>query len=183
VVAGHHDWLVVTLELELWFEEDEPVELEPLDVEPLDVVPLDVVPLDVVPLDVVPLDDESSDEESSEDVDPVEPLLLVVDVSSDTVVPVDAVVVVSLLLACWDAVLVDVAPRYPVAEIVPNARANVASAAATTRRRITRARRARARRRSRTRSEFCCSAMPASYVRRSRAALAEPGRSLSPPRR
>ena len=49
-----------------------------------------------------------------------------------------------------DAVL----PSEPLAAIVPKAIAKVASAAATTRRRMTAIRRARARRRSRTRSAF-----------------------------
>jgi hypothetical protein len=52
----------------------------------------------------------------------------------------------------WLASVVAVPPSDPLAAIVPNAMANVASAAATTRRRMAEIRRARARRRSRTRS-------------------------------
>jgi hypothetical protein len=47
-----------------------------------------------------------------------------------------------------------VLPSEPVAAMVPKASAKVASAVATTRRRMTAIRRARARRRSRTRSAF-----------------------------
>jgi hypothetical protein len=54
---------------------------------------------------------------------------------------------------CVESV-VAVLPSDPLAAIVPKAIANVASAAATTRRRMTEIRRARARRRSRTRSVF-----------------------------
>jgi hypothetical protein len=118
--AGTYDWLVVTAEPELWFDDelwlDE--EVEPLDVEPLEVESLDVEPLEVESLDVA---------------------LAVVPVSDwPEVVCVEPVV----------AVL----PSDPVAAIVPKAMAKVASAAATTRRRMIEIRRARARRRSRTRS-------------------------------
>ena len=51
-------------------------------------------------------------------------------------------------------VVAPVLPSEPVAAMVPKAIANVASAVATTRRRMTAIRRARARRRSRTRSAF-----------------------------
>jgi len=54
---------------------------------------------------------------------------------------------------CVESV-VAVLPSDPLAAIVPKASANVASAAATTRRRMTAIRRARARRRSLTRSAF-----------------------------
>jgi hypothetical protein len=118
--AGAYDWLVVTAEPELWFDDelwlDE--EVEPLDVEPLEVESLDVEPLEFESLDVA---------------------LAVVPVSDwPEVVCVESVV----------AVL----PNDPLAAIVPKAMANVASAAATTRRRMIEIRRARARRRSRTRS-------------------------------
>jgi hypothetical protein len=56
-------------------------------------------------------------------------------------------------LVCVESV-VAVLPSDPVAAIVPKAIAKVASAAATTRRRMIEIRRARARRRSRTRSGF-----------------------------
>jgi hypothetical protein len=123
--AGAYDWLVVTAEPELWFddelwldEEAEPLDVEPLDVEPLEVESLDVEPLEFESLDVA---------------------LAVVPVSDwPEVVCVESVV----------AVL----PNDPLAAIVPKAMANVASAAATTRRRMIEIRRARARRRSRTRS-------------------------------
>jgi hypothetical protein len=95
------------------------------------------------------LDDESSlldvpveDEESSPD-----DVLAVVALSSDWLVVVGCVELVVELV-------VEVLPSDPLAAIVPNAIANVASAAATTRRRIVATRRARARRRSRTRAEF-----------------------------
>jgi hypothetical protein len=77
------------------------------------------------------------DESSPDDV------LAVVALSSDWLV----------LVGCVELV-VEVLPSDPLAAIVPKAIANVASAAATTRRRIAATRRARARRRSRTRSEF-----------------------------
>lgn len=68
-----------------------------------------------------------------------------------------AVVAVSdwpeLVCVCVEPV-VAVLPSEPVAAIVPKAIAKVASAAATTRRRMIEIRRARARRRSRTRSGF-----------------------------
>ena len=54
----------------------------------------------------------------------------------------------------WVELLVAVLPSEPVAAMVPKASAKVASAVATTRRRMTAIRRARARRRSRTRSAF-----------------------------
>jgi hypothetical protein len=54
-------------------------------------------------------------------------------------------------VVCVESV-VAVLPNDPLAAIVPKATANVASAAATTRRRMIEIRRARARRRSRTRS-------------------------------
>ena len=98
----------------------------------------------------VPLeDDESSleelDESSLDEVDESSPddVLAVVALSSDWLV----------LVGCVELV-VEVLPSDPLAAIVPKAIANVASAAATTRRRIAATRRARARRRSRTRSEF-----------------------------
>jgi hypothetical protein len=88
------------------------------------------------------------DEESSLDVEPLE-------LEESSVVVALAVVAVS----DWPeplcvASLVAVLPSEPLAAIVPKAIANVASAAATTRRRIVAIRRARARRRSRTRSAF-----------------------------
>jgi hypothetical protein len=101
-------------------------------------------------LDDVPLeDDESSleelDESSLDEVDESSPddVLAVVALSSDWLV----------LVGCVE-LAVEVLPSDPLAAIVPKAIANVASAAATTRRRIAATRRARARRRSRTRSEF-----------------------------
>jgi hypothetical protein len=118
--VGAYDWLVVTAEPELWFDDElwSDEEVEPLDVEPLKVESLDVEPLEVESLDVA---------------------LAVVPVSDwPEVVCVESVV----------AVL----PNDPLAAIVPKAMANVASAAATTRRRMIEIRRARARRRSRTRS-------------------------------
>jgi hypothetical protein len=92
-----------------------------------------------------PLDE---DEPSSPDVKP----LCAVDESSDDD-PAE-LVPESLELVPCDALLVEVLPRYPVAEMIPKAIANVASAAAATRRRIWRALSARSRSRSRTRSEF-----------------------------
>jgi hypothetical protein len=95
------------------------------EVEPLEVEPLEVESLDVEPLEVESLD----------------VALAVVPVSDwPEVVCVESVV----------AVL----PNDPLAAIVPKAMANVASAAATTRRRMIEIRRARARRRLRTRSSF-----------------------------
>ena len=101
-------------------------------------------------LDEVPVeDDESSldelDESSLDEVDESSPddVLAVVTLSSDWLV----------LVGCVELVA-EVPPSDPLAAIVPKAIANVASAAATTRRRIAATRRARARRRSRTRSEF-----------------------------
>ena len=121
---------------EVWFDEvDEPLDVDPLEVEPLDVDPLEVEPLD---------EDESS---LLEDVVPeleelsLELALAVVAVS-DWPEPV-----------CVESVAA-VLPSEPLAAIVPKAIAKVASAAATTRRRMTEIRRARARRRSRTRSVF-----------------------------
>lgn len=87
---------------------------------------------DEEPLDVDPLDED----ESSLDV------TLAVVAVSDWPEPV-----------CVESV-VAVLPSEPLAAIVPKAMAKVASAAATTRRRMTAIRRARARRRSRTRSAF-----------------------------
>jgi hypothetical protein len=113
--AGAYDWLVVTAEPELWFDDelwlDE--EVEPLEVESLDVEPLEFESLDVA-LAVVPVSDWPE-------------------------------------VVCVESV-VAVLPNDPLAAIVPKAMANVASAAATTRRRMIEIRRARARRRSRTRS-------------------------------
>ena len=98
-------------------------EEEPLELEPLELEPLELEPLELEPLEVVPL------------------------------VVAFAVVVVSDWPdeVCVESV-VAVLPSDPLAAIVPKASANVASAAATTRRRMTAIRRARARRRSRTRS-------------------------------
>ena len=119
---------------EVWFDEvDEPLDVDPLEVEPLDVDPLEVEPLD---------EDESS---LLEDVVPeLEELSLELAVVavSDWPEPV-----------CVESVAA-VLPSEPLAAIVPKAIAKVASAAATTRRRMTEIRRARARRRSRTRSVF-----------------------------
>ena len=126
---------MVTADEELWFDEEEPLELEPLDVEPVDVEPVDVEPLDEdessLLVDVVP-----ELEESSLDV------ALAVVAVSDWPEPVRVGSVVAVL------------PSEPLAAIVPKAIAKVASAAATTRRRMVAIRRARARRRSRTRSAF-----------------------------
>jgi hypothetical protein len=101
-------------------------------------------------LDDVPVEDEESsleelDESSLEELDESSPadVLAVVALSSDWLV----------LVGCVELV-VEVLPSDPLAAIVPKAIANVASAAATTRRRIAATRRARARRRSRTKSEF-----------------------------
>jgi hypothetical protein len=138
VLADHQDWLVVTLEPELWVE-DEPLVLEPL--EPLELEPpepLVLEPLD--PLELDPLDPEEPlvldplesleplvpdplvpeplvldplDDESSEDVVPLDVSsedVFVLDASSEDPVVVDAVVLVSLF-ACCDALLVDVLPR------------------------------------------------------------------------
>jgi hypothetical protein len=91
------------------------------------------------------LDDELwSDEEELEEVslDVALGVVAVVEVSDwPDVVCVESVVAVAPVL-----------PSEPLAAMVPNAMAKVASAAATTRRRMTAIRRARARRRSRTRS-------------------------------
>ena len=89
-------------------------------------------------------------EEELLEVEPLEPEL-----EESSVVVALAVVAVS----DWPeplcvASLVAVLPSEPLAAIVPKAIAKVASAAATTRRRIVAIRRARARRRSRTRSAF-----------------------------
>jgi hypothetical protein len=93
--------------------------------EPLELEPLELEPLELEPLELEPL------------------------------VVAFAVVVVSDWPdeVCVESV-VAVLPSDPLAAIVPKAIANVASAAATTRRRMTAIRRARARRRSRTRSGF-----------------------------
>jgi hypothetical protein len=142
----------VTADEELWFEEEESLEVEPLDVVPFDVVPLEVVPLDVVPLEVEPLDDD----ESSLLVDELSLLEVVVPEPEESSLDVAfAVVAVSDWpeVVCVESV-VAVLPSEPLAAIVPKAIAKVASAAATTRRRILAIRRARARRRSRTRSAF-----------------------------
>jgi hypothetical protein len=141
--VDHQDWLVVTLDPELWLEFelafDELLVPDLLDDEPLDV---DESSLDDVEL--LDVDESSSDEvEVEESSDEVELLDVVVAVESSSLAA----------LACCEALLVDVLPRFPVAEIVPNAITKVASAAAATRRRIMRARRARAFKRSRTRSE------------------------------
>ena len=87
-------------------------------------------------------------DEDEEEVEPVE-------LEESSLVVAFAVVAVS----DWPEVvcvasLAVVLPSEPPAAIVPKAIANVASAAATTRRRIVAIRRARARRRSRTRSAF-----------------------------
>ena len=101
------------------------------------------------------LDDELwfDEEEESLDVEPleVEPL----DVDELSLEVAFAVVAVS----DWPEVVcvepaVAVLPSEPVAAMVPKAITKVASAAATTRRRMFEIRRARARRRSRTRSAF-----------------------------
>ena len=100
-------------------------EEEPLELEPLELESLELESLELEPLEVVPL------------------------------VVAFAVVVVSDWPdeVCVESV-VAVLPSDPLAAIVPKAIANVASAAATTRRRMTAIRRARARRRSLTRSAF-----------------------------
>ena len=88
------------------------------------------------------------DEEPSLEVEPLE-------LEESSVVVALAVVAVSdWPEPLWVASLVAVLPSEPLAAIVPKAIAKVASAAATTRRRIVAIRRARARRRSRTRSAF-----------------------------
>jgi hypothetical protein len=118
---------VVTAEPELWFDDELWFDAEvPLDVEPLD-DDEDSSLLD----DVVPELEESS----------LEVTLAVVAVSDWPEV---------VCVASVAAVL----PSEPVAAIVPKASAKVASAVATTRRRMIEIRRARARRRSRTRSGF-----------------------------
>jgi hypothetical protein len=93
------------------------------------------------------LDDElSEDDESSDEVEvPVSPEVSVDVGVSLAVDPVE--------LAFCAELAVEVEPSEPVPAITPNARANVASAAAVTRRRIVRTRWARARSRWRTRSE------------------------------
>jgi hypothetical protein len=88
------------------------------------------------------------DEESSLEVEPLELE------ESSVVVAVAVVAVSDWPEPLWVASLVAVLPSEPLAAIVPKAIAKVASAAATTRRRIVAIRRARARRRSRTRSAF-----------------------------
>jgi hypothetical protein len=93
-------------------------------------------------LDDVPVEDEESSLEELDESSPAD-VLAVVALSSDWLV----------LVGCVELV-VEVLPSDPLAAIVPKAIANVASAAARTRRRIAATRRARARRRSRTRSEF-----------------------------
>jgi hypothetical protein len=93
-------------------------------------------------LDDVPVEDEESSLEELDESSPAD-VLAVVALSSDWLV----------LVGCVELV-VEVLPSDPLAAIVPKAIANVASAAATTRRRIAATRRARARRRSRTKSEF-----------------------------
>ena len=140
---------MVTLDPELWLEFE--LEFDELLVPDL----LDDAPLDV---DESSLDDDELpdvDESSSDEVDSSDEVE--VEESSDEVELLDVVVAVEssslAALACCEARLVDVLPRVPVAEIVPNAITKVASAAAATRRRIMRARRARAFKRSRTRSE------------------------------
>jgi hypothetical protein len=114
VLVDHQDWLVVTLDPELRLE----FELELFE-------------------------DDDEDELLPELLDDEEPLD-VDESSSDEVELLDVVVVAEssslAALACCAALLVDVLPRFPVAEIVPNAITKVASAAATTRRRSTRAR-------------------------------------------
>jgi hypothetical protein len=119
----------VTAEPELWFDDD----VEPLDVEPLDVEPLDVEPLEV----------ESLDEDESSLLEDVVPEL---EESSREVTL--AVVAVSDWpeVVCVESVAA-MLPSEPVAAIVPKASAKVASAVATTRRRMIEIRRARARRR------------------------------------
>jgi len=109
---------------EVWFDEVD----EPLDVDPLEVEPLDEDESSLLE-DVVPELEELS-------------LELAVVAVSDWPEPV-----------CVESVAA-VLPSEPLAAIVPKAIAKVASAAATTRRRMTEIRRARARRRSRTRSVF-----------------------------
>jgi hypothetical protein len=118
---------VVTAEPELWFDEDESLD----EVEPLDVEPLDEDEESSLLDDVVPELDESS----------LDVALAVVAVSDWPE------------LVCVESVGA-VLPSEPVAAIVPKAIAKVASAAATTRRRMIEIRRARARSRSRTRSGF-----------------------------
>jgi hypothetical protein len=143
VLGDHQDWLVVTLEP--WLEEEELLfELLELELEPesLEVVLLESSEVVLLESSEVVLL-ESSEVES---LDVPESLVVVVD---DVVVAVSS----EVAFACCDPLLDVVEPREPVAEIVPKAIANVARAAATTRRRMTRARCARARRRSRTRSE------------------------------
>ena len=101
--------------------------------------------------DELSAEEESFDvEESSEEVESPEDDEL--DPSSVDDEPAVLVSVALELVPC-DALLAAVLPREPVAEMIPKEIANVASAAAATRRRIWRARSARARRRSRTRSE------------------------------
>lgn len=118
---------MVTAEPELWFDEDESLD----EVEPLDVEPVDEDEESSLLDDVVPELDESS----------LDVALAVVAVSDWPE------------LVCVESVGA-VLPSEPVAAIVPKAIAKVASAAATTRRRMIEIRRARARSRSRTRSGF-----------------------------
>jgi hypothetical protein len=99
-------------------------------------------------------EEESSDDEPLDEDEPssgVDPLCAVDESSDDE--PAE-LVPESLELVPCDALLAEVLPRYPVAEMIPKAIAKVASAAAATRRRIWRALSARSRSRSRTRSEF-----------------------------
>jgi hypothetical protein len=134
VTLEDEPWPEVELD---WFEDEEPLEVEPLDVdESFDEDPLVFEEsFELEPLEL----EESSDDEPAEDDVP------------EVVIALDE----PLVPACFDAaVAVVLAPRYPVAAIVPKTRAKVAMAAAATRRRIFCARRARARRRSRTSSEF-----------------------------
>jgi hypothetical protein len=138
----------VTAEDEVWSDDAELLNDES---SLLDDVPVEDEESSLEELDESSLDelDESSleelDESSLEELDESSPadVLAVVALSSDWLV----------LVGCVELV-VEVLPSDPLAAIVPKAIANVASAAATTRRRIAATRRARARRRSRTKSEF-----------------------------
>jgi hypothetical protein len=97
------------------------------------------------------LDDElSEDDELSDEVEVPVSLEVEPDVSVDVEV---SLAVDPVELAFCAELAVEVEPSEPVPAITPNARANVASAAAVTRRRIVRTRWARARSRWRTRSE------------------------------
>ena len=131
----------MTAEPEPWFDDDE----EPLEVEPFEVEPLELEPLEVERFEVDPLDEDESS--------------LLADVVLEFEEPVLEVTLAVVAVSDWPEVLwvesvAAVLPSEPVAAIVPKAIANVHSAAATTRRRMSEIRRARARRRSRTRSSF-----------------------------